>query len=306
MKNTPNIFLFSFFTLLSIGCKKDEQSKKTREIEPPVISYPYVDTLNTITYNVAGLPEGLSSGEPLKNTEEIGRRLNAYNLVVVQEDFNYNHLLYKTAKHPNKTPWMGPVPIGDGLNLLTEYKISGLKRIKWKRCNGADCLTPKGFFYSQVEIVDGVKIDVYDLHSNAGSDKKDYESRTANILQVFEYIQEHSEGRPVLVMGDFNSRYTRAVDTLEVFQKLNLTDTWIEFVRKGDFPIKGAESLMECDNTLSPNCETVDRIFYRSNEQVQFKLIGYNKARDEFQRDGADLSDHIPVTSRFEITILHK
>ncbi|MCO5233451.1 MAG: endonuclease/exonuclease/phosphatase family protein [Chitinophagales bacterium] len=305
MKNAKIIFFLTLLSALIIGCKKEEQSKKTREINPP-ISYPYIDTLNTITYNVAGLPEGLSSSEPLKNTEEIGRRLNAYNLVVVQEDFNYNHLLYKTAKHANKTSWMGPVPIGDGLNLLGEYKISGLKRIKWKRCNGADCLTPKGFFYSQIEIVDGVKIDVYDLHTNAGSDKKDYESRTANILQVFEYIQEHSDGRPILVMGDFNSRYTRAVDTLEIFQQLNLTDTWIEYVRKGIFPTKGAESLMDCTDPLSPNCETVDRIFYRSNEQVKFKLIGYNKARDEFQRDGEDLSDHIPVTSLFEITIMHK
>lgn len=306
------IFCLGAFLFCFTQCKKDDGGTKvTPPIEEPVDTtspdlYPYTDTVSVVTLNVAGLPEGLSSGNPVKNTSEIGRRLNVYELVAVQEDFNYNHLLYGTAKHKYKTNWMGPVPFGDGLNLLSQYKISGLKRFKWKKCNGADCLTPKGFSYQQIEIFGGVKIDVYNMHANAGSAQKDYEARRANLIQIFEYIDENSKDRPVILLGDFNSRYTRAVDTLEIFNQIGFTDTWIEIARNGSFPIKGSDALMECENPSSGICETVDKIFYRSNDQVKFRVLDYQKPRVDFQRDGEDLSDHIPVSSIFEIKILYK
>ncbi len=302
--------LFSAALLFTIGCKKDKDPDEhiiiPEEPEVPVITYPYIDTVSVITLNVAGLPQGISSGDPVHNTSEIGRRLNNYSLVAVQEDFNYNHFLYGTAKHKYKTQWKGPVPFGDGLNLLSDYKISDLKRFKWEKCNGADCLTPKGFSYSQVEIVDGVKIDVYNIHANAGSDQKDYESRRANLIQMFEYVRDNSADRPVIILGDFNSRYTRAVDTLEIYSQLGFTDTWIERARGGVYPVKGSEALTDCDDPSSGVCETVDKIFYRSNDQVKFKLLDYQKPKAEFQRGGEDLSDHIPISSILEITIQYK
>ncbi|MFD9637831.1 jacalin-like lectin [Streptomyces violascens] len=49
-------------------------------------------TLSVLTYNVAGLPEAISSAptprEP--STTEIGRRIAPYDIVHVQEDFNYH------------------------------------------------------------------------------------------------------------------------------------------------------------------------------------------------------------------------
>src|SRR5690606_15384534 len=93
-------FFLIFATLLVFaGCKKDEDIIDKPEPELPVdpevsvIVYPYSDTISVITLNVAGLPDFLSSGDPVNNTSEIGRRLNNYDLVVVQEDFNYNHFL---------------------------------------------------------------------------------------------------------------------------------------------------------------------------------------------------------------------
>ena len=310
MKHNPLVYLILFWSV-TISCKKDKNPvvNPDNPIENPKDSlrFPYVDTANFITYNVAGLPQVLSSGDPVHNTSEIGRRLNRYDVVAVQEDFNYNHFLFGTNKLPYKTKWMGPVPIGDGLDAMSVYKISDVQRVKWKNCHGADCLTPKGFFYSKLELLNGVTIDFYNLHSNAGSeDSRDTDARRANLIQVFNYIQTHSEGRPVIVMGDFNSRYTRATDTLEIFYQLGFTDTWIEMPREGIFPIKGADALKDCDNPSSGTCETVDRILYRSNEQVKFKLLDFQKPRDEFQRDGADLSDHIPVSSLFQITINHR
>lgn len=299
--------VFSSFLLLLTACSKDEGSPKKTGQEIPEMIFPYLDTIHAITLNVAGLPEGLSSGYPLKNTAEMGIRLNNYDLVNVQEDFNYNHLLYGKSNHKYKTKWDGPVPFGDGLNTMSNYKISNLDRKKWKNCNGTDCLTPKGFSYSQIEIVDGITIDLYNIHANAGSgDIKDTEARRSNLIQIFEYIQEKSKGRALIVMGDFNSRYTRTADTLEIFQQLNLIDTWLDFARNGVYPNKNDDNLTECSDPSSAICETVDRIFFRSSGQIEFRILDYQKPRAEFQRDGEDLSDHIPVSTLFEVKVLHK
>lgn len=306
MKKAFSIILPTLLLVL-IACSKDKEVPDKIEIKTVEKVFPYLDTIRAITYNVAGLPKVLSSSDPENNTSEIGRRLNNYDLVVVQEDFNYNHLLYGTAKHKFKSQWGGPVPFGDGLNTLSNYKISSFKRFKWNKCNGTDCLTPKGFSYNTVELMDGVSYDLYNIHTNAGAeDPKDPAARRENLIQIFEFIQEKSAGRPIILMGDFNSRYTRTADTLEIFQQLNLTDTWISYARDGVYPVKDGNSLMECDDPSSANCETVDKIFFRSNEQVQFRILDYQKPRAEFQRDGIDLSDHIPVSTLFEIKILHQ
>ncbi|MCO5247649.1 MAG: endonuclease/exonuclease/phosphatase family protein [Chitinophagales bacterium] len=303
MTSIRNLSLFiGLLTISFSACKKDNNTLHS-DVE---LHFPFKDTISVLTYNVAGLPEVLSSGNPEKYTAEMGRRISNYSLVGVQEDFNYNHILYQNSTLPYKTQWMGPVPFGDGLNVLSKYKISSLRRVKWAKCNGTDCLTPKGFSYQQIEIADGIKIDVYNLHTNAGIEKKDTDSRRANTLQVFNFIAQHSEGNAVIILGDFNSRYTRLEDTLEVFTRNGFTDTWIEFVRDGILPAKNGQSLMECENTLSPDCETVDRIFYRSNTNIKFRLLDYDKARNAFQENGEDLSDHIPVYSLLEVEVLGK
>ncbi len=281
-----------------LGCEKEKSLFSD-------ISFPYTDTLSVLTYNVAGLPELLSSSNPERNTPEIGNRINQYDLVAVQEDFNYNHLLYAKSTHPYKTEWMGPVPVGDGLNLLSKYRLLDLKRVKWQKCSGTDCLTPKGLTYSRVELAKGVYIDVYNNHTNAGVQKEDTDSRRANLLQLYNFIERESAGEAVLILGDFNSRYTRMADTLEVFYLLGFSDTWVEFSRNNILPEKNDQSLMDCEHPSLGICETVDKIFYRSNEKIKFRLLDYQKPETEFQRNGKDLSDHIPVYSLFEVTILN-
>lgn len=43
-------------------------------------------TLKVLTYNVAGLPDIISSGNPAVNTVKISPKLNAFEFVAVQED----------------------------------------------------------------------------------------------------------------------------------------------------------------------------------------------------------------------------
>src|SRR5689334_18011256 len=92
--------------------------------------------------------ELLSSANPAVNTPLIGARLGPYEIVNVQEDFNYHAALYAADTHPVRTPTSGGVPFGDGLNTLTNYPYVDLERVKWNDCNlnSGDCLTPKGKF----------------------------------------------------------------------------------------------------------------------------------------------------------------
>jgi hypothetical protein len=45
------------------------------------------ELLRVVTYNVAGLPEGVSRSSPVANLPLIGEGLNRYDLALIQEDF---------------------------------------------------------------------------------------------------------------------------------------------------------------------------------------------------------------------------
>src|SRR4051794_2341820 len=64
-------------------------------------------TFTVLTYNVAGLPEGLSSSHPATDTPLISPRLAGYDIVDVQEDFNYHAAPYAGDNHPYRTATSG-------------------------------------------------------------------------------------------------------------------------------------------------------------------------------------------------------
>lgn len=174
-------------------------------------------TISFLTVNVAGLPAFLNSndvpGDKTKNTASIGTDFARYgfDIIHVQEDFNYHATLYANDNHTYRTATSGGVPFGSGLNTLSNFDWTGFTRTKWSECyiDEGDCLTPKGFTYMRMTIADGVEVDVYNLHTDAGSEAADDAARSANVQQVADYIDSNSVGKAVIVAGDTNSRYTR-------------------------------------------------------------------------------------------------
>ncbi|KAL6711322.1 hypothetical protein ACN47E_005853 [Coniothyrium glycines] len=269
---------------------------------------------NAITFNVAGLPPVLNGndvpGDKTTNTARIGELFTRYNfsLIHVQEDFNFHATLYENDKHPYRTPTSGGVPFGSGLNSLSNYAYSAFERVKWETCSNvdsADCLTPKGFTFMRVTFGEGVYVDAYNLHADAGTTAADLTARAANLRQVSNYINKNSIGNPVVVFGDSNSRYTRSSDIPGVFKAENsMTDAWIELVRKGVPPVAGTDALL-CDNP-SPNntCEIVDKVWYRGSPALTLKATKLQYAGNMFlQDDGSILSDHNPVLVDFTWTL---
>jgi hypothetical protein len=278
--------------------------------------------LSVLTYNVAGLPAGISSSLPQFNTVQISPRLNAYDLAVVQEDFFYHDDLISQAVHPfisvkdtRNAPLIEELGLdlglGDGLNTFSFSPFQGFQRIQWSQCFGdftniptsaADCLATKGFTLARHEIEPGVWVDVYNLHADAGGGPEDLETRATNIRQLRDAILAMSPGRAVIVLGDTNSRYTRAADVLpELLSTTGLSDVWIELERGGDLPDVGA-ALGDCAaDAAGPDCERVDKIFFRSSAKVQITPLAYDVPTDWVDANGEQLSDHLPVSALFEI-----
>ncbi|MFD3497167.1 jacalin-like lectin [Streptomyces sp. NPDC058678] len=262
-------------------------------------------SFNVLTYNVAGLPEGLSSGNPEKNTPLISPRLASYDIVNVQEDFNYHAALYAGDNHPYRTATSGGAAIGDGLNTLSDVPFEDFERVKWKNCTGTNCLTPKGFTLARVRLAEGVFVDLYNVHTNADSTDDALAARRANIEQLSDFIQANSAGNAVIVMGDTNTRYTRSGDNIRTLAEENgLTDPWVKLVKGGTPPPLGADALL-CPTTAPTNgCEVVDKVFYRGSELLTLDATRYNNEWVSFlDSAGANLSDHFPHTVDFSYTL---
>ncbi|MFI9158689.1 jacalin-like lectin [Kitasatospora aureofaciens] len=267
-------------------------------------------SFSALTYNVAGLPQVLSSAstDRQSSTTAIGGRLAPYDVVNVQEDFNYHAALYAADSHPYRTATSGGAGIGSGLNTLSDlsYDTDDFQRVKWNDCqlDSGDCLTPKGFTFMRTRLAEGVYVDFYNLHANAGTEPGDEAARAANLAQLTGFIRTHSAGNAVVVMGDTNTRYTRADDTIAAFAADNgLTDAWVQLERGGVAPTRGADPLLCDQNAPTDTCEIVDKVLYRSSALVSLTATSYaNKHADFLDGSGRMLSDHDPVAVGFTWT----
>ncbi|KAJ5580521.1 hypothetical protein N7450_006822 [Penicillium hetheringtonii] len=268
-----------------------------------------------LSFNVAGLPAILQSndveGDKADNAGQIGSYFAeyGYDIINMQEDFNYHAYIYATDDHEYRTATSEGAAIGSGLNTISNCDWVDFTRVKWNKCSdasGSDCLTPKGFTFMRWNPADGVYIDFYNLHADAGTEDDDEVARNSNLQQVADYIDTWSIGNAVVVMGDTNSRYTRSEDTgIRVFNSQNnLKDVWVELEMNNVYPTAGAEASI-CDNPSTiETCEIVDKALYRRSDIVTlaangFRYDGTNFLNTDPEYSGAVLSDHNPILVNF-------
>lgn len=246
-------------------------------------------TIKLLTYNVAGLPQGLSSSKPQTNTPQISPKLNPYELVLVQEDFAYHAQLASKATHPHKsTPMTAPSPIdlGDGLNVFSRAPISAPVRTKWAQCNGTvdqknDCLTSKGFVRFTLDLGSGLVVDVYDAHFDAGRSDGDASARDAQAGQLVAAIAANSASHAVIVAGDTNMKDTDEPQLVKLLTGAKLTDA--------------------CRSLSCPETTRIDRVMFRSSPSVKISAKTWRVETTFVDSAGEQLSDHEPVS--VELTI---
>lgn len=180
--------------------------------------------------------------------------------------------------------------------------------------DGANTLIDKGFRFYTVNLGDNVKVDVYVLHMNTAEGANEGADQIAvqdkQLTQLAEAIKGNSDGRPKLILGDTNCRYTRnkLVDNLitPLSATYDIKDAWVEKFQNGTCPTYNSETLMVSDKTSSKAYETgeiVDKIFYLTPKGSSLKLKDLVFDVDKYKKtDGTLLGDHVPVIATFAIS----
>ena len=281
-------------------------------------------TFTVATLNVNGLPEIAGGTANKEKTQLMSQYLaqKGYDIIAAQEDFNYHDALvsalsenYMQAQHCGGLSILNLISRtdNDGLMLLwkNELPLTGDVRTAWTDINGngltdGDGKVTKGYRFYEVAFDEGVVVDIYTLHMDAGSEPADIAARESQIRQLVGGILQADSAHPKIIMGDTNCRYTREqlksllIDSLNNSGWYTCADAWVETC-KGDYPEYGTEPLL-VDSLGLIQGEVVDKIIYINPKYGnQIILKNFQQNDDMVDENGEMLSDHRPMEATFEI-----
>ncbi len=278
-----------------------------------------------LSYNVAGLPEILSGSRPAEFTPQIGPLLNDYEMVLMQETWRtpdpnslaplrvYHEILEEASEHEYRSE-PKPLPLGsdpsrpealvsDGLNRFSDVPFEPVERMAWNECFGGadqsdggsgDCLSQKGFSVATSTLAEGVVVDVYNLHLEAGGTEEDQRISRGQAEQLAEFVVQHSAGRPIIMGGDFNL-HTDPERTDDPDEAWDLESFRIILEEAGLTDVCAA---LDC-----PEPGRIDKFLFRSTDEVTIEPLDWTFETDVFvTADGEPLSDHDALAVRFAWT----
>lgn len=285
------------------------------------------------TYNVDGLPEKVlgfitlnGNGPGSYGTEQISKRIAAsgWDIVTFQENFTYNSELesamkqYYTFGTHRKFELLKALGTADtdGLGFATlnstcsfsdekciEFtdKLGGLlDELDGGNGGGANTSIKKGIRHYVVTFGEpNIVVDVLVTHMNTANTDEQIKVQDKQLKQVAEYINTiRSNNRPIIFMGDMNTRYTRndyATNFWGILDSsLTCADPWVEFMWDGVYPTYPSASIMTGDYGMQKG-EVVDKIIYINNSNADTQIWANNYLHDE----SYTFADHKPVVAEF-------
>ena len=288
------------------------------------------------TLNVDGLPQKLlviklnTDGPGSSGTARIGKYLlkKGYDLVMMQEDFNYHDMLTVLLEDDYRfDEWSGDLGIeGRSIDFLhlqnhrfpcdglmgcwkNDLTVTPAGRTAWQQNFGKfshanDEMVTKGFRRYDVTLRGGDRIVVYNMHMDATLDEdeaednaeKDRIARLAQWNQLKEEVLKNLDSRPVIVTGDLNSYYSRDdiktnfIDAINDSGRGTVKDVWVELQLQGVYP------------TTSREGESLDKIIYINPAMgTKIKAVAYSMDVEGYLNDGKPLGDHYPVAATFQV-----
>jgi endonuclease/exonuclease/phosphatase family metal-dependent hydrolase len=285
------------------------------------------ERIRVLSYNVHGF---WMRGHPLGSEERsqaIGGLLGGYDVVMLQEDWEYHDLLaepveWRAVERGNgaRDHWAlssariltfplrlvnsrSRMPYGSGLSVLVrelEPVPEEVTREYLGACHGwlgyaNDCLASKGFLRVRVRLSDGGEIDLYDTHLDAGTDEADRAARWAQLRRWATRIRELSADRALILGGDFNSRYADENGTPRSGLDWEALRSFREALGLDD-----ARAAPDPENGWE---DRIDYVLYRSSDRVKLRVVESGEDH-RFFRDGHPLSDHPAIFADFEVRVL--
>lgn len=273
-----------------------------------------------ISSNVGGLPIPsmfADDGKIVPHAQKVmGKLLNesGIDIICVQEDFQFHSILAKQmTNYPYCTYASGGVPVGDGLNIFSKYPIYNIDRVAWEEFNGIldaanDGLTPKGFLKATVD-VDGVLVDVYDLHVDANGSYEDCMAKKAQFKQLCAYMDENSAGRPIAITGDYNvtTHGDIASDFYPIMiQDAQFKDGWTLFCNEGVyFTNYLPQDVIDAYDAKFGgyywgHWDSVERLLFRDGDGTKmsvtdFRYVDYNRLAGEALTDHSVMIGELTV-----------
>ena len=281
-------------------------------------------TFNAAALNVDGLPEkimGITINEGAPGAAGAMMLSNhiansGWAFCGFSEDFNFHAELtaapagnyYNFGAHGGSVSGLSNATDGLGFACAKRYTMEGGTRVAWDTHygeinDGADGLISKGFRVYTVTLVPGVSVDVYVLHMDASDGAEDIKARESQLTQLATYIMNNHNGRPVIVLGDTNCRYTREqletmfIDVINADARFTIKDAWVEHMWGGTYPTYGSDAMMT-HAYGDQKGEVVDKIFYINTTESSLTL----KANSYLHDTSIAISDHYPVVVNFTLT----
>ena len=267
-------------------------SKKIPDTAPP--EGPEDGSFTVLTYNVHGLPGIITGDSTSSRIEQIAPRLNAYDFVGLQEDFmDDSHEVLETASHhqtklrfEDKLEGAGRY-YGSGLAIFAQAALADHLHEHFEDCHGtldnaSDCLASKGFQLARLRLGPGAEVDVLNTHMEAGGAEEDEAAREGHVEQIARALESWSQGRALVVMGDTNLHPGRPTDQLLI-----------------DRLVSEADLEDSCRATGCTETSHIDRIFFRSGDDVLLSPTSWSREESFVDSDGEDLSDHPAISASF-------
>ncbi len=289
------------------------------EYTGPLSPAAHSGTFNVMTYNIDGFPKAMggNSSEDTKSISAILESL-ALDIVVFQEDFTKHDELisnFTTATYPYRTAhWKGTATtFGDGLATVSKFPFNywDYNKAQWDQCGGTlqelvlgtsshpDCMTEKGFSMVTLDIDEGLQIDLYNLHQDAGGDSNSLAAKQTNMAQLAEYINTHSAGKVIIVAGDFNMK----LGSLTSAKERTHLSIWIDFLNNTGLSVMCMEVYKNWNDCDAAGFDKPDHILFKGNNEYDLYALTIEHAAEFGEINKIDnengLSDHYPIKGAF-------
>jgi len=267
-------------------------------------------------------------------------KTSGYDFIALSEDFNFHSNIwdaawnngtndasgysYNATEHKGSlvyyvglgTKYLAKETLFDTDGLCMFFKtstttVSGETSTKWVehygyKDDGADGLINKGYRYAVIKINNELEVDAYYVHMDAEDSPGDNAARETQFRQLASAIIASDNKRPILIMGDTNSRYTRdrlksvIFDAINADARFTMKDPWVDFGREGIYPAYNADAITAGDKGYLEG-EVVDKIFYINNSKCNYRIVAESYFQDlSFVDDsGESLADHWPCVVEF-------